>query len=69
MYRETSRKANGQQNGRLRDLCTGNFIEVLAPSDFLLETVLIDSAYYKRDGKEYRFLLSQAREAGLNITV
>lgn len=68
MYRERSKGQNSnQRNWKLRDLSTGNSVEILAPSDFVLETVLIDSAYYNRHGKEYRFLLSQAREAGLPI--
>jgi hypothetical protein len=67
-YLEGSEQGNaGQRDWKLRDLCTGNIVEVLAPSDFVLETVLIDSAYYNCNGKEYRFLLCQAREAGLNI--
>lgn len=52
---------------KLKDLNSGEFVEVLAPGSFELETVLLDSAYYKFRGREYRFLLSKARELGLKI--
>jgi hypothetical protein len=51
----------------LRDLNSGELVLVVAPGSFELEAVLLDSAYYKFRGKEYRFLLCQAREAGLKI--
>jgi hypothetical protein len=52
---------------KLRDLNSGEFVEVIAPGSFELQTVLLDSAYYKFRGKEYRFLLSKARQLGLKI--
>jgi hypothetical protein len=52
---------------KLRDLNSGETIEVISPSSFELETVLLDSAYYKFRGREYRFLLSKARELGLKV--
>ncbi len=52
---------------KLRDLNSGEVVEVIAPGSFELETVLLDSAYYKFRGREYRFLLSKARELGLKI--
>lgn len=51
----------------LKDLTSGEMIEVISPSSFELKTVLIDSAYYNFRGREYRFLLSQVREKGLKI--
>jgi hypothetical protein len=52
---------------KLRDLNSGETVEVISPSSFELETVLLDSAYYKFRGREYRFLLSRARELGLKV--
>jgi hypothetical protein len=52
---------------RLRDLNSGETVEVISPSSFELETILLDSAYYKFRGREYRFLLSKARELGLKV--
>jgi hypothetical protein len=49
----------------LRDINSGEQIPVIDPKSFFLQTVLINSAYYLLDGKEYRFLLCQARKAGL----
>ena len=51
----------------LRDLNSGEVVDVTAPGSFELETVLLDSAYYKFRGREYRFLLSKARALGLKI--
>ena len=51
----------------LYDLNSSETVEVVSPSDFELETILIDSAFYKYRGKEYRFLLCRARERGLKI--
>jgi len=51
----------------LYDMNSSEMVEVLSPSDFELETILIDSAFYKYRGKEYRFLLCRARELGLKI--
>jgi len=58
---------NGQEDLKVRDLNSGEFVVVLSPGSFELETVLLDSAYYKYRGKEYRFLLSKARELGLRV--
>jgi len=52
---------------KLRDLNSGETVEVISPSSFELESVLLDSAYYKFRGREYRFLLSKARELGLKV--
>jgi hypothetical protein len=52
---------------KLRDLNSGETVEVISPSSFELETILLDSAYYKFRGREYRFLLSKARELGLKV--
>jgi hypothetical protein len=52
---------------QLRDLNSGETVEVISPGSFELETVLLDSAYYKFRGREYRFLLSKARELGLKV--
>lgn len=51
----------------LRDLTTGEWIPIFHPDSFYLRTVLINTAYYEYCGKEYRFLLSEARRAGLDI--
>jgi hypothetical protein len=51
----------------LRDLNSGETVEIISPGSFELETVLLDSAYYKFRGREYRFLLSKARELGLKV--
>ena len=51
----------------LYDLNSSEMVEVVNPSDYELETILIDSAFYKYRGKEYRFLLCRARERGLKI--
>ena len=55
------------EDWKLRDLNSGELIEVISPGSFVLETVLLDSAYYKFRGREYRFLLSKARELGLKV--
>ena len=52
---------------KLRDLNSGEIVDVIAPGCFELETVLLDSAYYTFRGRQYRFLLSKAREVGLKI--
>jgi hypothetical protein len=51
----------------LRDLNSGKMIEIGNPDSFELETILINSAYYKYRGEEFRFLLCQARVSGLKI--
>lgn len=51
----------------LRDLNTGEWIPIHYPDSFHLRTVLINTAYYAYAGNEYRFLLSEARQAGLDI--
>jgi hypothetical protein len=51
----------------IRDLNSGEVVEVISPGSFELETVLLDSAYYKFRGRDYRFLLSKARELGLKV--
>jgi hypothetical protein len=51
----------------LRDLNSGEAVEIISPGSFELESVLLDSAYYKFRGREYRFLLSKARELGLKV--
>ncbi|HSE41796.1 MAG TPA: hypothetical protein VLH08_13620 [Acidobacteriota bacterium] len=55
------------QTREIRDLITGSKVEISNPDAYELETVLIDSAYYKYRDKEFRFLLCQARESGLKI--
>lgn len=52
----------------LNDLNSGEWVEVISPSDFELETVLINSGYFRFGGREYRFLLCRARELGLKIS-
>ena len=59
--------AKRYQEPTLRDLNSGEVVEILSPSSFELETVLLDSAYYKFRGREYRFLLARARELGLKV--
>ena len=49
----------------IRDLQTGEWIEICSPEMFDLETVLLDSAIYTSQGREYRFLLCHARRIGL----
>jgi len=58
---------NQFEDWKLRDLNSGELIEVITPGSFVLETVLLDSAYYRFRGKEYRFLLCKARELGLKV--
>jgi hypothetical protein len=67
MYRNEEHRTRLVENPRLRDLNTGEMVEVSAPESFFLDTVLLESAYYRYSGKEYRFLLSRARELGLKI--
>jgi hypothetical protein len=62
---KTRAKAVGRTT--LRDLNSGERVEIISPGSFELEAVLLDSAYYKFRGKEYRFLLSKAREFGLKV--
>ena len=64
---DQSTRSRRLDEARLKDLNSGELIEVLAPGSFELETVLLDSAYYRFRGREYRFLLSKAREVGLKI--
>jgi hypothetical protein len=51
----------------LYDFNSSETVEVICPTEFELETVLIDTAFYKYRGREYRFLLCRARELGLKI--
>lgn len=55
------------QKSEIRDLLSGDMVHILNPDSYELETVLVNSAYYKYRGKEFRFLLCQARESGLKI--
>ena len=55
------------EDWKLRDLNSGELVEVISPGSFVLETVLLDSAYYKFRGREYRFLICKARELGLKV--
>jgi hypothetical protein len=57
---------NEKENNLLRDINTGEEVWVLNPHSFCLQTVLINTAYYLYQGKEYRFMLCQARKAGLD---
>jgi hypothetical protein len=50
----------------VRDLNTGTPVYIYHPEHFRLETLLINSGYYSYWGQEYRFLLCEARKAGLN---
>ena len=67
MFGREKEESYTDERPELRDLNSGEMVEVTFPGSFLLETVLLDSAYYKYRGKEYRFLLSRARELGLKI--
>jgi hypothetical protein len=49
----------------IRDINTGRYVTIYFPDQFRLETVLINSAYYHYSNEEYRFLLCEARQAGL----
>ncbi len=60
-------KEERNQKSEIRDLLTGDLVEIYNPDSYELETVLVNSAFYKYLGKEFRFLLSQARESGLKI--
>lgn len=62
-----TQKLKIDRSSLLMDLITGETIEVVSPSSFVLETVLIASAYYRVDNHEYRFRLPDARIAGLKI--
>ena len=55
------------QNSEIRDLLSGDMVQICNPDSYELETVLIDSAFYKYCGKEFRFMLCHARESGLKI--
>lgn len=66
-YDDRNREQEKEARTSLRDLNSGEMVEVDSPGSFELETVLLDSAYYKYRGKEFRFLLSQARVLGLKI--
>jgi hypothetical protein len=56
-----------QATREIRDLITGSTVVISNPDAYELETVLIDSAFYKYRDKEFRFLLCHARESGLKI--
>jgi hypothetical protein len=60
-------KVERNEKTEIRDLLTGDLIIIHNPDSYELETVLVNSAYYKNCGKEFRFLLNQARESGLKI--
>jgi len=66
MKRETE-LSDEISSGTLHDLNSSEIVEIVSPSEFQLETILIDSAYFHFRGKEYRFLLCKARELGLKI--
>jgi hypothetical protein len=51
----------------LKDLNTGEMVPVISPSNFVLETVLVNSAYYRVYNIEHRFNLSEARKVGLKV--
>lgn len=51
----------------LKDLNTGEMIPVISPGNFVLETVLVNSAYYRVYNSEHRFSLSEARKVGLKV--
>jgi hypothetical protein len=51
----------------LKDLNTGEMVPVISPGNFVLETVLLNSAYYRVYNSEYRFSLSEARKVGLRV--
>ena len=51
----------------LKDLNTGEMVTIVCPAYFELETVLVNSAYYRLHNKEHRFLIFDARLAGLKI--
>jgi hypothetical protein len=51
----------------LKDILTGESVEIVSPSRFVLETVLMTTAYYRSENREYRFRLPDARIAGLKI--
>jgi hypothetical protein len=50
----------------IHDMNTGEQVVITNPRSFTLQTILCTSAYYVHQGKEYRFLLSKARQAGLD---
>ena len=56
-----------KESREIRDLITGAAVEISNPESYELDTVLLNSAYYKFRDKEYRFLLCEARESGLKI--
>jgi hypothetical protein len=62
-----AQKEERDQQSEVRDLLTGEMVQIYNPDSYELETVLVNSAYYKYLGKEFRFLLCQARESGLKI--
>lgn len=66
-YLEQSKHRLRDESLLLRDLNSGELVDVQYLASFELETVLIDSAYYKYKDNSYRFLLCKAREAGLRI--
>ncbi len=51
----------------LKDLNTGEMVPIISPSNFVLETVLLDSAYYRVYNSEHRFSLWDARKVGLRV--
>jgi hypothetical protein len=52
---------------RLKDLNTGELVPIISPGNFVLETVLVNSGYYRAHNNEHRFSLSEARKVGLKI--
>lgn len=67
MFGDQKLEPRRYEEPKLRDLNSGEVVDVISPGSFELETVLLDSAYYKFRGRDYRFLLSKARELGLKV--
>ena len=66
-YAKAKTEEKKDQSTGIRDLISGNTVEIHDPESYALETVLIDSAYYTFCGREFRFMLCHARQSGLKI--
>ncbi len=67
MFGDQRQEPRRYEEPKLRDMNSGEVVDIISPGSFELETVLLDSAYYKFRGREYRFQLSKARELGLKV--
>jgi hypothetical protein len=66
MFRMAEPDERKVEKATINDMNTGENVVISNPRSFKLQAVLFSTAYYLYQGKEYRFLLSKARQAGLD---